>query len=105
MESACSESGLRVLVTMEDFANLTIQSLWLVLTLLILPLGVGLIVSVLISVFQGMTQIQDRSLTAIPRILVVLLVSLITLPWMLSVVTGFAETTFDLMLKVGNSGP
>jgi flagellar biosynthetic protein FliQ len=49
-----------------------------------LPLLVaGLIVGLLISVFQAITQIQEMTLTFIPKILVTVLVLVVAGPWML----------------------
>lgn len=46
-------------------------------------LGVGLVVGVVISVFQAITQIQEQTLTFIPKILATVAVLVIGGPWML----------------------
>ncbi len=46
-------------------------------------LGVGLIVGVVISVFQAVTQIQEMTLSFIPKILATVLVIVVAGPWML----------------------
>jgi flagellar biosynthetic protein FliQ len=53
-------------------------------------LGIGLIVGVLISVLQAATQIQEMTLTFVPKILSILVGLLFLLPWIMHQVTGFA---------------
>ncbi|CAA7602956.1 Bacterial export protein family 3 [Acididesulfobacillus acetoxydans] len=52
-------------------------------------LGVALLVGLLVSVFQAMTQIQEQTLSFIPKILAVVVVMLVLGPWMLSVLTAY----------------
>jgi flagellar biosynthetic protein FliQ len=46
-------------------------------------LGAGLIVGVLVGIFQAVTQIQEMTLTFVPKILVTMLVLMFIFPWML----------------------
>ena len=58
-------------------------------------LGVSLLVGLLVSIFQAMTQIQEQTLTFIPKILAIALVMLLLGPWMLNVITGFTTNLFN----------
>ncbi|AFM01795.1 MULTISPECIES: flagellar biosynthesis protein FliQ [Desulfitobacterium] len=58
-------------------------------------LGVSLLVGLMVSVFQAMTQIQEQTLTFIPKILAIALVMLLLGPWMLNVITGFTTNLFN----------
>jgi len=58
---------------------------------LLLGLGVGLI----ISIFQAVTQIQEMTLTFIPKILIILLGLLFFSSWMLQHLMTFAISTFE----------
>lgn len=53
-------------------------------------LGLGLLVGLLVSVLQATTQIQEQTLTFIPKILAVLGAAILFGPWMLRVMTEFA---------------
>lgn len=53
-------------------------------------LGLSLLVGLVISVFQATTQIQEQTLTFIPKILAVLAAAILFGPWMLRVMTEFA---------------
>jgi flagellar biosynthesis protein FliQ len=58
-------------------------------------LALGLIVGVVISIFQAVTQIQEMTLTFVPKILVVLIALLIFSNWMLGQLMNFTITTIN----------
>ncbi|HPD19135.1 MAG TPA: flagellar biosynthetic protein FliQ, partial [Candidatus Goldiibacteriota bacterium] len=49
---------------------------------------------VLISLFQAVTQIQEMTLTFVPKIVVVLLTLVIFGPWILKILINFTYTLF-----------
>ena len=57
----------------------------------------GLIIGLAISVFQAVTQIQEMTLTFIPKIVAIALALLIFLPWMINRLTDFATHLFDMI--------
>jgi flagellar biosynthesis protein FliQ len=57
-------------------------------------LGFGLLVGLLISVFQALTQINDQTLVFVPKIITVALVLMMFLPWMLRVISEYTEELF-----------
>ena len=56
---------------------------------------VGLVVGVIVSVFQAMTQVHDQTLSFIPKILAMVTVILVLLPWFLKVMDGYTRTIFE----------
>lgn len=62
-------------------------------------LGVSLLVGLLISIFQATTQIQEQSLTFVPKIALVLITLIIFGPWMLNLLIAF---TTNLFLSIPN---
>jgi flagellar biosynthesis protein FliQ len=54
----------------------------------------GLVVGLLISVFQAITQIQEMTLTFIPKILVTILVLVVAGPWMLGELLTYTEQLY-----------
>ena len=58
-------------------------------------LGLGLIVGLAISIFQAVTQIQEMTLTFVPKILIVLLALLFFASWMLDHLIYFTVTTIE----------
>ncbi|WP_027327503.1 flagellar biosynthesis protein FliQ [Helicobacter pametensis] len=57
----------------------------------------GLVVGLLVSIFQATTQINEMTLTFVPKILAVIVVLIFTLPWMLHVVLDYTKSIFDLI--------
>ncbi|MEW5947820.1 MAG: flagellar biosynthesis protein FliQ [Thermodesulfobacteriota bacterium] len=62
-------------------------------TLLIsLPiLGIGMIVGLAVSIFQAVTQIQEMTLSFVPKILAVMVALLAFFPWIMNKLTVFTE--------------
>lgn len=54
------------------------------------PLLIGLAVGLIISIFQAVTQIQEQTLTFVPKLIAVLLSLVIFGPWMINLLMGFA---------------
>jgi len=65
-------------------------------------LGVCLLVGLLVSIFQAMTQIQEQTLTFIPKILAIIAVMLLLGPWMLNVLTGYTGNLFNQLATFAN---
>jgi flagellar biosynthesis protein FliQ len=58
---------------------------------------VSIIVGLLISIFQATTQIQEQTLTFVPKLLAVAAVGLLTGSWMLHTIVSFTERIFNLI--------
>ena len=52
-------------------------------------LAFGLIIGLIISILQAVTQVHEMTLTFIPKIVAVAVALLIFLPWMVNVIVGF----------------
>lgn len=52
-------------------------------------LGLSLMVGLLVSTFQAMTQINEATLTFVPKVLAVFAATLLFLPWMMGVLIAF----------------
>lgn len=58
---------------------------------------VGLIIGLLISIFQAATQINEQTLTFVPKIVAVFVTMLISGPWLIKLLTIFTTGLFELM--------
>lgn len=58
-------------------------------------LCVGLIVGILVSMFQAATQINEMTLVFVPKMLGVAIALLVFFPWMLRIITDFATSMFN----------
>jgi flagellar biosynthesis protein FliQ len=54
-------------------------------------LGIGLVVGVLVGLFQAVTQIQEATLVFVPKLVVVLLALLFLSPWMMRKMMSYTE--------------
>lgn len=85
---------------MNTYVSLAGEALWLILLLSLPPLLASLIVGLVISLLQALTQVQEQTLTFVPKIIATILVLIITAGWMLDTLREFAARVFDTMLKV-----
>ncbi len=51
----------------------------------------GMVIGLIISIFQSVTQIQEITLTFVPKIVIVMATFLLFLPWMLSLMLDFTS--------------
>ena len=57
-------------------------------------LGAGLFIGLLISLFQAVTQIQEQTLTFVPKIIAMILVAVVLLGWITVRISDFAVEMF-----------
>ena len=65
-------------------------------------LGFGLLIGLVVSIFQAVTSIQEMTLTFIPKILGVMAAIIVFLPWMLQIMLSFTANiliNFPLWVK------
>ena len=55
----------------------------------------GMVVGLAIIIFQAATQINEMTMTFVPKILTVFVVLILSLPWAISQLTGFTEDMFS----------
>ena len=75
-----------------DFAlQLMSELLWNAVLIAAPLLGLTLAVGLLVSIFQAVTQVQEMSLTFVPKLLVAVLTLVVFGPWMLRKLLVFAS--------------
>lgn len=62
-------------------------------------LGLGLLVGLLISIIQATTQIQEPTLSFIPKLITIFLTLIIFGPWMGSMITEFTIQLYENIYK------
>ncbi len=60
-------------------------------------LGLGLVVGILVSIFQAITQIQEQTLSFVPKIVAVFVAVLLFGPWMLRLMVDY---TREILLQL-----
>ena len=78
-------------MTESTLLDLTRHAMIVALEIAMPVLVVSLIVGMLVSLFQAITQIQEMTLTFVPKIIAVIAVIVILGPWMLSTIVGFTS--------------
>jgi flagellar biosynthesis protein FliQ len=61
---------------------------------------VSILVGLTISIFQATTQIQEQTLTFVPKLIAVALVGVITGSWMLHTIMSFTQRIFSLIANI-----
>ncbi len=61
----------------------------------------GLIVGVVVALFQALTQIQEQTLIFVPKILAIFITMLLTLPFMGAILGGYMNRIADLIMVGG----
>jgi flagellar biosynthetic protein FliQ len=62
---------------------------------------VGLLVGIVIALFQALTTIQEMTLTFVPKIIAIFIAIVVFLPYMMTTVIEFANTLFDRISNIG----
>ena len=61
----------------------------------------GLIVGLMISIFQAATQINEQTMTFIPKIVAVLVALILFAPWIIRIMLAFTQNIFQGISLVG----
>ena len=62
---------------------------------------IALLVGLVISLFQALTQMQEMTLSFVPKMLVIFLSVALLLPFMLATLTSFTEGLVDRIVSLG----
>ncbi len=62
---------------------------------------VGLVVGVVIALFQALTQIQEMTLVFVPKIIAIFITMLLTMPFMGEMMAGYMARISDLIIAGG----
>jgi flagellar biosynthetic protein FliQ len=82
-------------MTPDTIVGLMAETIKITLLVAAPMLIVGLIVGVVISLFQAVTQIQEMTLVFVPKIVAVLVTLIAALPWIIGVLINYTQTLFS----------
>jgi flagellar biosynthetic protein FliQ len=85
-----------------DFIDIGRDAIFVLLKISAPVMLVSLLVGLIIALFQALTQIQEMTLTFVPKILAIFLTLILTLPWMLTTLKDFNQ---ELMNRIVNPEP
>ncbi|HBE94387.1 MAG TPA: flagellar biosynthetic protein FliQ [Desulfovibrio sp.] len=81
-------------MTPEFVVGFARQAIELTLLIALPMLGIGMIVGIIVSVIQAATQIQEMTLTMVPKIVAIFLALLIAFPWIMDKMMTYTRNLF-----------
>lgn len=84
-------------MTADTFVRIASEGLILALILSGIPVLVAMVVGLIVSVFQAATQIQEQTLTVVPKIVAVFLTLVLAGAWMIRQLVAFTAALFDMI--------
>lgn len=83
-----------------DVLEVLRSGIWTTLIIAAPPLVVAVVVGVAISLIQALTQVQEMTLTFVPKIVAILTVTVLALPFMYGALATYAERLTDLIVAI-----
>lgn len=90
-------------MTPEEVLDVSRDALWVLLKIAAPVMLVALVVGLMIALFQALTQIQEMTLTFVPKILAIFVSLLILMPFILDEMLVFSERLGERIIEVGGS--
>lgn len=78
------------------------EAIKMVLLISMPMLGIALVVGIAISLFQAVTQIQEMTLTFVPKIIAVFAAIIFAAPWMTEKMVSFTQNLFAMIPNLTN---
>ncbi|MCP4548763.1 MAG: flagellar biosynthesis protein FliQ [bacterium] len=63
-------------------------------------MAAALLIGLCVSLFQAVTQINEMTMTFVPKMVGIMLTGLLALPWMLQIMLNFTRGIFDLIANM-----
>ncbi len=79
------------------------RMVWMMLMLSAPVLLTGMIVGIVISIFQAVTQIQEQTITFVPKILACLFVFILTAHWSIDMMMTYSDSVFETMVTLATA--
>jgi len=76
---------------------LGIETFKVALYLSLPSLLVGMLLGLAVSIFQATTQINEMTLSFIPKIIGIVIVIIVTMPWMMNTMIDFTRRTIEMI--------
>ena len=78
-------------MTPETVTTIAQQAIWATMLLAAPPLLAALAVGLLVGMFQAATQINEMTMSFIPKLIILAIALIVAGPWMLSVIIDYTE--------------
>ena len=84
-----------------DLLDISQQTVKIILLLGLPSLLVSMVIGVIISIFQAVTQISDASLSFVPKVIIVSMFIVVSLPWISDKIEGYTLDLWGIILTFG----
>ncbi|MEM1164909.1 MAG: flagellar biosynthetic protein FliQ, partial [Planctomycetota bacterium] len=84
----------------DEMLGMVRAALLLVMKVALPVLLSGITVGLTVSVFQSLTQVQEMTLSMVPKIFAMLVVTVLLLPWIAAMVGRFTVECFELVTPI-----
>ncbi len=88
-------------MTEAELLDIAREGIWCMIKIAAPILLAGLAVGVLVSILQSVTQLQEATLTFVPKVLVVFGALILFLPFMITTLSDFWRSLLDRMITGG----
>ncbi len=85
-------------MTGAEVLDIATQGIWTLLIVSLPMMLVGLIVGVVIALFQALTQIQEMTLVFVPKIIAIFVTMLIALPFLGATMAAYMDRVVDMII-------
>lgn len=96
-------STLCTLISMNEIEAIEIgqEALWVLIKVALPLMGVALIIGLSISLFQALTQIQEMTLSFVPKIIGIFFALMLFLPYIFNILDVFTEHIAEMVIMAG----
>jgi flagellar biosynthetic protein FliQ len=82
-------------MSQDTVVSLVVDAMGVALKVAVPMLLVALVVGLAVSIFQAVTQIQEQTLTFIPKVAAIALVIVVAGPWMLGQIVSYTQNLYE----------
>ncbi len=88
-------------MTGAEVLDIASQGIWTLIIVSLPMMLVGLVVGVVIALFQALTQIQEMTLVFVPKIIAIFITMLLTLPFLGATMSAYMTRVIDMIIVGG----
>jgi flagellar biosynthetic protein FliQ len=82
-------------MTQDQVVSLVVDAMSVALKIALPVLLVALVVGLAVSIFQAVTQIQEQTLSFIPKVIAMAVVVVVAGPWMLGQIVSYTQNLYE----------
>ena len=90
--------------TVQTIIDISAQMMYVSIMLSMPVLLTSLVVGVFISLIQTITSVQEMTITFVPKLVAVMAVTLLALPWMIQLMAEYTEDLWEMMSVFSGGG-